>query len=191
MHSLLRRTILCLALALPTFAFAQSTAPAAPSAAPATTPDAAPATPAAQPAAQQAAAPAAQATPEASPAASASAATPAASAVGAPPAGKGQIVFFRDKKFVGSLISYMVREGTTEIGKLSNGSYFVLAVDPGTHVYTVHSEAKDNLTLEVEAGETYYVSSGITMGFMAGRPNLAPSDEATFDPLQSKLKLNK
>jgi hypothetical protein len=127
------------------------------------------------------------------PAASADAAAPAATggAISPPPAGKGQIVFFRPSKFVGAMISYMVREGDTELGKISNGSYFVLATDPGTHVYTVHSEAKDNLTLEVEAGETYYVMSGVTMGFMAGRPNLTPSDEATFDPLQPKLKLNK
>ncbi len=100
-------------------------------------------------------------------------------------------MFFRDRKFVGSLVSYMVREGQTELGKISNGSYFIQVADPGTHVYTVHSEAKDNLTLEIEAGETYYVSSGITMGFMAGRPNLAPSDAATFDTLQPNLKLNK
>ena len=100
-------------------------------------------------------------------------------------------MFFRQNKFVGAMLSFMVREGQTEVGKISNGSYFVLPVDPGTHVYTVHSEVKDDLTLEVEAGETYYVMSGITMGFMAGRPNLTPSDEATFDPLQPKLTLNK
>jgi len=190
MHSLLRHTVLCLSLAASTVVFAQSDAPTAPAAPQMATP-AAPPAPAT--ATQQAAAPAAAPETQPGPATSTSTTTAAAgnSAIGAPPAGKGQIVFFRDKKFVGGLISYMVREGTTELGKLSNGTYFVLAVDPGTHVYTVHSEAKDNLTLEVEAGETYYVSSGITMGFMAGRPNLAPSDEATFDPLQPKLKLNK
>jgi hypothetical protein len=187
MHSLLRHTVLCLSLAASTVVFAQSDAPTAPAAPQMATPAAPPAAPAPATATQQAAAT------QPSPATSTSTTTAAAgnSAIGAPPAGKGQIVFFRDKKFVGSMISYMVREGTTELGKISNGSYFVVAVDPGTHIYTVHSEAKDNLTLEVEAGETYYVSSGITMGFMAGHPNLAPSDEATFDPLQPKLKLNK
>ena len=100
-------------------------------------------------------------------------------------------MFFRDSKFVAAMMSFMVREGQTELGKLSNGSYFVAAVDPGTHTYTVHSEAQDNLTLEVEAGETYYVTGSISMGFMAGHPHLTPSDEATFDPMQPKLKLNK
>jgi hypothetical protein len=184
MHSLLRNTVVCLALALPALAFAQSSEPAAPTASSPAMPAAAPAT---------ATASASQAMAQPAPAASADAAAPAATggAISPPPAGKGQIVFFRPSKFVGAMISYMVREGDTELGKISNGSYFVLATDPGTHVYTVHSEAKDNLTLEVEAGETYYVMSGVTMGFMAGRPNLTPSDEATFDPLQPKLKLNK
>ena len=113
----------------------------------------------------------------------ATAAPPAAAApatnskVGTPPEGKGPIVF--------------VREGETELGKLRNGNYFVLPVDPGTHQYTVHSEAKDVLTLEVEAGETYYVQGTITMGVLAGRPNLSPSDQAAFDALAPKLKPSK
>ncbi|NDK37938.1 hypothetical protein DT603_03675 [Pseudoxanthomonas gei] len=111
-----------------------------------------------------------------------------AGAIGAAPAGKGQIVFFREKKFAGAAINYKVREGETELGKLSSGTYFVHVADPGAHEYTVHSEAKDILNLEVEAGETYYVIGSITMGFMAGRPNLSPSDQAVFDGMSSKLK---
>ena len=125
----------------------------------------------------------------AAPAAEAVAATAvAAGLIGAPPAGKGQIVFFREKKFAGGGVNYKVREGENELGKLSSGTYFVYATEPGAHEYTVHSEAKDILNLEVEAGETYYVVGGITMGFMAGRPNLSPSDQAAFDGMASKLK---
>lgn len=113
---------------------------------------------------------------------------PGNGAIGAPPEGKGQVVFFRPSKFAGAAIGFKVREGTTELGKLRSGNYFVAAVEPGTHEYTVHSEAKDILTLEVEAGETYYVQGTISMGFMVGRPNLSPSDQATFDGMASKLK---
>jgi len=65
----------------------------------------------------------------------------------------------------------------------------VHVAEPGAHAYTVHSEAKDVMNLEVEAGETYFVIGGITMGFMAGRPNLSPSDQAVFDSMKTKLKL--
>ncbi|WP_374556783.1 DUF2846 domain-containing protein [Thermomonas sp.] len=132
--------------------------------------------------AQDAAAPTASPTPVAS---------ATSSMIGAAPEGKGQIVFFRPSKFMGAAIGFIVREGQTELGKLRSGNYFVAAVEPGTHEYTVHSEAKDVLTLEVEAGETYYVQGSISMGVMAGRPNLSPSDRAAFEAIASKLKPSK
>lgn len=111
--------------------------------------------------------------------------------IGAPPAGKGQIVFFRPPKFVGGAFGYKVREGKTELGKLRSGKYFVAAVEPGAHEYNVHSEAKDVLNLEVEAGETYYVKATVSMGVLAGRPNLSPSTQAEFDEISRKLDLVK
>jgi Protein of unknown function (DUF2846) len=110
------------------------------------------------------------------------------SGIAPPPEGMGQIVFFRESKFVGAAIGYKVREGETELGKLRNGTYFVHVTTPGAHTYTVHSEAKDNLNLEVEAGETYFVSSGLSMGVLAGRPNLSPSNQAGYMAVAAKLK---
>lgn len=162
MSSVLHRSLLLIALSLPSFAQAQTAAEAAP-------------------AAEAAASAPADAAPEATKA-------NAGGLVSAPPEGKGQIVFFREKKFAGAAVNYKVREGEEELGKLSSGSYFVHVTEPGAHEYTVHSEAKDILNLEVEAGETYYVIGGITMGFLAGRPNLSPSDQATFDGMSGKLK---
>lgn len=148
------------------------------------------------PAAETAVAPAVAPAQEAQPTASAApvaapASAPAASngKVGAPPAGKGQIVFFRPSKFAGAAVGFKVREGQTELGKLRSGKYFVAVVEPGQHQYTVHSEAEDVLTMEVEAGETYYVQGTINMGFLVGRPNLSPSDAATFDGIAAKLEL--
>lgn len=144
-----------------------------------------------QPAAEVAAAEEAQTAAEPVAAAEpAAAAAPAAGGpIGTPPSGKGQIVFFRPSKFAGGAIGFKVREGQTELGKLRSGKYFVAVVEPGQHQYTVHSEAEDVLTLEVEAGETYYVQGTINMGFLVGRPNLSPSDALTFNGMASKLKL--
>lgn len=125
--------------------------------------------------------------------ANAETAAPAAAAqgamIGAPQPGKGQIVFFRPAKFAGAMIGFKVREGETVLGQLNPGKYFVASVEPGAHQYTVHSEAKDVVNLEVEAGETLYVQGTITMGLMVGRPNLAPSTQAEFDAVAKKLKL--
>lgn len=133
----------------------------------------------------------AQEAPAQAPASEPTAAATPSSLVGTPAEGKGQVVFFRPSKFMGAAIGFIVREGQTELGKLRSGNYFVAPVEPGTHEYTVHSEAKDVLTLEVEAGETYYVQGSISMGVMAGRPNLSPSDQAAFEAIASKLKPSK
>src|SRR4029079_4693653 len=87
----------------------------------------------------------------------------------------GTVVFFRESKFVGGGMSYKVRENGVEICKLKNGSYCTVKVPVGKHVYDVHSEAKDVLNLEVESGETYYVVGSLSVGVLAGHPNLSPS----------------
>lgn len=131
------------------------------------------------PAAEQAAAPAATQPAEA-------AALPAG--LQPPAEGMGQIVFFRPSKMLGAAIGFIVREGDTELGKLRNNTYFVAQVAPGAHSYVVHSEAKDVLNIEVEAGETYFVSGAIGMGILAGRPNISPSSQAAFEAVAGKLK---
>lgn len=129
------------------------------------------------------------------PAVSAPAAAPvgasmaAADGLPSPPAGKGQIVFFRKGGFVGSAISCAVHEGATKLSSLPPGHYFVLAADPGIHSYAVKSESTDTLRMEVEAGETYYAQCSISMGLMVGRPNLSPADRQLFSKMSAKLKL--
>ncbi len=106
-----------------------------------------------------------------------------------PPApGKGQVVFYR--KPMVSLIpfNWIAREGKTEICEMVAGTYCVAVVDPGRHTYEVHSESKNDLTLEVDAGETYYVIGGISMGLIVNRPNISPAQKAQFDALSAKLK---
>lgn len=115
----------------------------------------------------------------------------ATAAIGTPEPGKALVVFFRPSAFKGAAIGFIVREGETELGKLRNANFFTLQVEPGKHEYTVHSEAKDVTTIEAEEGETYFLSGEINMGFMAGRPNLSPSDLAAFKAAFPKLKPSK
>jgi hypothetical protein len=114
-------------------------------------------------------------------------ATPAAAAAATE---TGTVVFFREKKFAGSAVRYKVRENGVEVCKLKSGTFCSIQVPVGKHEYVVHSEAKDVLTLEVESGETYYVIGAISMGFLAGRPNLSPSDKGKFEGMKAKLKDN-
>jgi hypothetical protein len=117
----------------------------------------------------------------------AGATAPAGGLIAPPTAGKGEIVFFRPSRLGGAALSFSVHEGKTGVGKLGNGSYFVLVADPGVHEYSIQSEATDNLRLEIDAGETYYVQQTIGMGIMMGRPHLTPSDQGTFAAKHLKL----
>src|ERR1044072_1108766 len=67
--------------------------------------------------------------------------------VAPPPAGMGQIVFYRSG-MMGALVSCRVREGETVVNRLPPGQYFVHVTTPGAHEYNVRSEGRDNVRLE-------------------------------------------
>ena len=161
-------------------------------AAPAQATDAAVAAPAAaQPEATPAATPVAQAAPAVASADASTVPANVLAVVGKPEDGKGMIVFFRPSKFVGGAIGFKVREDGKELGKLRNGNWFAVQVAPGAHAYDVHGEAHDVTHIEVEAGETYFLSGAMGMGFVAGRPNLSPSSAEAFATVMPKLKPSK
>lgn len=101
----------------------------------------------------------------------------------APPAGKGQIVFFRPGG-MGMAIGCSVNENGQKVSSLGSGRYFIMVAEPGKHSFSVKSEATDALTLEVEADETQYAACKIKMGFMVGRPDIRPATEAEFKGLK-------
>jgi Protein of unknown function (DUF2846) len=103
-----------------------------------------------------------------------------------PPAGKGQVVFFRPSA-MGMAIRCTIRENGKMIGRVGNGKYMVLTAAPGPHKYTTKTEATDELNLEVEPDETTYVKCKIAAGIMAGRPNLSPATKADFDAKSVKM----
>jgi len=108
--------------------------------------------------------------------------------VNAPPAGKGQIVFFRPSRFVGAALSFTVRENDVDLGRLPNGRYFVQVADPGIHGYEIGRN--DTMRIEIEEGETYFVMENTTMGIMAGRAVLTPSDQAAFQEALPHMRVS-
>ncbi|MFT4028044.1 MAG: DUF2846 domain-containing protein [Novosphingobium sp.] len=103
----------------------------------------------------------------------------------APPAGKGQIVFFRSGSIMGAAMGCSVNENKQKVASLGAGRYFIMVTDPGRHEFMVQSEAKDVLALEVEADETQFVGCKIKMGMMVGRPDIRPATEDEFRKLKS------
>lgn len=103
-----------------------------------------------------------------------------------PAEGTGHIVFFRPGGS-GFAIGCSVNENGEKVSSLGAGRYFVMRTTPGRHEFTVKSEAKDVLALEVEEGETQFAACKIKMGILVGRPDLAPAKEADFRKGKFKL----
>ena len=114
--------------------------------------------------------------------------THAPATIPGPPAGQGQIIFWRPGTMVGGAMGCGVNIGTERISALGAGKYFVLNLTPGAYEFNARSEARDVLNMEVEDGETYYVRCTIRMGIMTGRPNLSPSDAAAFNEKRENLR---
>lgn len=102
--------------------------------------------------------------------------------IGAAPADKAQVVFWRPGTIIGGALGCTVREGTdtNEVARLGAGKYYAITAEPGKHTYYTTGEAKDQLNMELEPGETYFVKCSIGAGIMSGRAQVAPSDRAAF-----------
>lgn len=96
-----------------------------------------------------------------------------------PPPGQSQIVFYRPSG-MGFALGCSVNENGQKVSSLGAGRYFVMLAEPGRHEFTVKSEAKDTLALELKADETQFARCQIKMGIMVGRPDLKASNEVEF-----------
>jgi hypothetical protein len=96
----------------------------------------------------------------------------------------GLIYFYREKAFFGGGIRYAITENGTKVGVLKNGTFFVVYATPGAHTYTARTEITETVSLDVKAGETYYVRGSVGLGVFAGRPRLA---EVTASEASGKL----
>jgi hypothetical protein len=112
----------------------------------------------------------------------------AAPIIAPPPAGMGQVIFYRPSS-MGALISCRVSSNGEVVNRLPPGKYFVQQLKPGVYDYSVKAESTDTLKVNVEDGETNYVRCAIGMGFMTGRPNLSTQNREDFDKRGKKLKL--
>ena len=97
-----------------------------------------------------------------------------------PPAGQGQLVFFRRGGFVGSAAACSVKENGQKVSSLGAGHFFVMVAPPGKHQFSVKTEVRDSITLEVEPDETQFVECKIKMGVVVGHPDIRPAQESDF-----------
>ena len=96
---------------------------------------------------------------------------------------KALVVFYRVKSFKGGAIRFNVQYPEGTIGTLGNGTYLYKQLEPGQYQFWSQVISQDSITLNVEAGKTYYVKGEAQIGVYAGRPKFTqvPGSQAKAD----------
>jgi len=105
------------------------------------------------------------------------------------PPNKGLIYIYRPSAFGGAAVKYTVHVKDKATKRLTNGGYFPYFADVGENEVWAKTEAKSSVTLDVKAGQTYYVKGGVRMGFAVGRPDLAIVPESVGAAEVAECKL--
>jgi hypothetical protein len=96
------------------------------------------------------------------------------------------VVFFRGIMMLGAAVGYTIYEDRVSLGKLKNGTYFSVQLPSGKHQFVVNSWKQYPLSLDIEAGKTYYVRG--TMSTQAPYPVLRVEPQSLFDGMKPVLK---
>jgi hypothetical protein len=72
----------------------------------------------------------------------------------------------------------MVEANGVPVTRLPSKGYFAYLAKPGEVTFSAKTEAKTSVTIDVEAGKTYFVKGTISVGVFAGHPHLVivPND---------------
>ena len=101
---------------------------------------------------------------------------PAYSKVDKIPDNTGLVYLYRPSAFFAGGLSYNVKTGETVITTLKNGGYYPYFSDPGEKEFWAKTEAKSSVTLDVKAGQTYYIKGEVGVGILIARPHLMVVD---------------
>ena len=106
--------------------------------------------------------------------------SPTANSANIPEVGpdQGLVVFYRPSSFKGGGIRVGVNHAEGLVGQLGNGTYLYKFLSPGAHTFWSQVISQDTITVNVEAGKTYFVLAEVRMGVYAGRPKFTLVSEA-------------
>lgn len=89
------------------------------------------------------------------------------------PDNSGLVYFYRPSSFYRYADSYDIKNDNTVITTLYNGGYYPYFSTPGEkEFWTKKDFLKISITLDVKAGQTYYVKGEIGPGLLLARPHL-------------------
>ncbi|HYS62560.1 MAG TPA: DUF2846 domain-containing protein [Paraburkholderia sp.] len=93
----------------------------------------------------------------------------------------GRIYFFRSGSMVGAGVQPEIKLNGTVVGKSQPGGFFYVDEPAGRYTVSTATETEKTVSFALDAGETKYVRTVISMGLLVGRvvPSLETSENAT------------
>ena len=108
------------------------------------------------------------------------------------PTENGTVIFYRTRSAKGGAIRLNITGGDSgTIGLLTNGSKIVKELPVGEYTFVVTSPSiagRDSVTINVEAGKTYYVKGEAKLGWPAARSRFTLMDEKKGKAESDKIK---
>lgn len=93
----------------------------------------------------------------------------AKSAIPSVSSGKGRIYFYRANSIIGAAVQPEIKLGQSVVGKSVPGGFFFVDRNPGRYDVATATETENKVSVALAAGETKYVRTSVSMGFMVGR----------------------
>jgi hypothetical protein len=84
-------------------------------------------------------------------------------------ANKGRIYFYRANSFVGAGLQPTIKLNGKGVGKSKPGGFFFVDREPGDMEVSTSTEVEKKLTFKLEAKQTRYVKTSISLGILVGR----------------------
>jgi hypothetical protein len=105
-----------------------------------------------------------------------------------PPSDRADVYVYRISA-MGAAIAPTVTANKVPLLTLPPNGYFVYRALPGELTLEQHTESHTSVTLDIKAGETYYVKGSVGMGVFVGHPHLVvvPKEEGEREIRQCKL----
>lgn len=91
------------------------------------------------------------------------------------------IYFYRTPGFIGSTYRFNVIENNQVVGAMAQNSYFYLFAEAGEHSYSVgdrNANPASLITMNLQAGKTYYVKVDVEYQVVGGKPVFSEVDES-------------
>lgn len=88
--------------------------------------------------------------------------------------GDGRIYFFRSSSIVGAAVQPDIRLNGQVVGESKPGGFFYVDRPAGNYVASASTETEKTVSFTLQAGETKYIRSSVSMGLLVGRVVLEP-----------------